>query len=154
MKIRYGFVSNSSSSSFVVTYRKPRDWLEKLPPQLSIEDEEKLLERGFRRIGDDKETISYKYDVLCNESDVMEFLLREKIPFEAECHYGHYHVFYNREKDEVIWAWNYGCEISTYGPEFIVDEFVKDGPYCNDNDPIKVFTREEFLKRGCEGYRL
>jgi len=146
MKTRTGFVSNSSSSSFIVSATEKHDYSKNPKPQLSESDTKKLLDYGFRtmRNNDRSPPFEYRYDVLCNESDVIEFLLKTDIPFEAECHYGHYHVFYFKNKDLVIEAWNYGCEISTYGPDMIVDDYL-DETSKNRKQSIEKFTRQQYL---------
>lgn len=145
MKTRCGFVSNSSSSSFVVEMKERHTYPMPEENQLTEEQMKTLREYGFSELKDDKNIPQeYRYDVLCNESDVIEFLLKNDIPFEAECHYGHYHVFYYKKTDKVVEAWNYGCEISTYGPDMTLRDYEE----ANDtNHPaIRVCTRKEYLK--------
>jgi len=113
MKIRQGFISNSSSSSFVVKYR----YTEKNKPTKLLTDEQvkKLKKFGFkyttndnpyfvgvnrdydsRRIKDFKrhDRVNLHYDIICNQDDVIYFLLTNKIPFVALCHY---------EQELVVW---------------------------------------------------
>jgi hypothetical protein len=104
MKQRIGFISNSSSSSFIV---KSGD--------ITPNQEKKLIKSKFRLtyhtqpdvyenqnaysgeynklskilIKDDK---NYGYSVVCNQDDVIYFLLTEKIPFVASVHYN-YHLY-------------------------------------------------------------
>lgn len=144
MKTRLGFVSNSSSSSFVVSMKEPHVYPEP-KDQLTEEDMKKLREYGFEEIkNDDSPPVEFQYEVSCNQDEVLEFLLKNKIPFEAECHYGHYQVFYDKKTDRVIEAWNYGCEIATYGPDMVVDEYMED--HESNHPAIKVCSREEYLK--------
>jgi len=157
MKIRQGFVSNSSSSSFIVQYNNMLE-----PDEIPISDDKvMLLEKfGFWKTagyypdqvdrGTDREftftedcSYNYGYDISCNEWDVLEFLIKNEIPFKASCHYEHYYVEYDGQ-DSIIIARNYGKEIMMYGNldemqkstpvwKTTVDKFLKDGSYCCEN---------------------
>ena len=146
MKVRNGFVSNSSSSSFVVSMKEPHVYPMPKENVLSEEDVKKLLEYGFFEIKDDDNTThEFRYEMLCNQDDVIEFLLKNSIPFEAECHYGHYHVFYYPKTDLVIQAQNYGHEISTYGPDMTLDSYFDEDTPKEWKEGIRKFTRKEYL---------
>ena len=146
MKLRNGFVSNSSSSSFIVSMKEPHTYPVPKENLLSDDDMKKLREYGFNELKDENGiTHEFRYGVLCNEDDVIEFLLKNDMSFEAECHYGHYHVFYFKDKDLVVQAWNYGSEISTYGPEMTLDYYFDKDANVRSKEGIKKFTRKEYL---------
>jgi len=146
MKIRNGFVSNSSCSSFLI-----RNW-ECLDQKklLSEEQIEKLVEYGFKPVNtystmalecadwrfeslampDDWEEppLGYAYGVTCNQDDVIEYLVAHEIPFKALCHYGHQSVIF--DGDVVYIIPNFGIEAEMHGIEDIDYHFYK-GPIRN-----------------------
>lgn len=166
MKIRNGFVSNSSSSSFIVKSKR-YDWTAKVYIDIiSGDDIKKLLSFGFwwtdiDRASEmeslnhgqeydykkDKETESLGYRVTCNEEDVIYFLVKNDIPFSASCHYGHYSVFYDKNKKEIFYADNYGLSLEMYNwsGENMRDMDFNFYSRFSNSSPI-IQSREEYLK--------
>lgn len=115
MKIREGFVSNSSTASFIVKYYE--FFSKDKKPLLTKAVVNKLVKFGFwkswasypeqvnytehkeKPIEDDN-FISYVFENICNELDTIEWLVKHNIPFEADCHYGQYTLTF--EKDATI----------------------------------------------------
>jgi hypothetical protein len=143
MKTRNGFVSNSSSSSFVVVTRESKldllinkidrepkilltkrqiAWLEKTgfvycehTYASRVEQMSPLQYPGEKPASVPKAKASHMYySVDCNESDVIESLVSRGIPFTAACHYGHNTVVFDGGKG-VYQLPNVGVEYETYG---------------------------------------
>lgn len=143
MKMRNGFVSNSSASSFIVRHidgignmgGKSKGLLNKATIN-------KLLKFGFKVTGithpshldcngnadykdqsvwepwknDKGEVItqSYGYWVSCNEDEVISFLVKNDIGFIANGHYGHVTYLFHKGDKHVMVFRNYGAEVETY----------------------------------------
>lgn len=120
MKVRNGFVSNSSSASFVVVVMEFSWETKSCERKISEEQEQKLLGLGFqytkgyppyllRNPGErvvcspkdfaEKEDISLCFDVTCNEDEVTEVLFRNKIPFMAMIQNGDFLQVYDGKSD-------------------------------------------------------
>lgn len=135
MKTRDGFVSNSSSSSFVVRIPTAYDKRLNIPIKhwATESDIVKLVAYGFKptchvhasrvealcddapfscEIGDAE---AYAYKVDCNEDEVITFLRENDIPFHASCHYGHVSVFFARGDKALLCISNLGLSFETYG---------------------------------------
>lgn len=89
MKIRAGFVSNSSSSSFVVLL--PENFIETIDFNKIIEDEEdfpldkfKKMLNEFVRLGGMSNTYIYEYDDDYEFLDILEELIEPYIIAEVE----------------------------------------------------------------------
>lgn len=124
--MRNGFVSNSSSSSFVVIRKDFMDG----KIFLSKQDEAKLKKFGFKKAScyyadqvdfdlfaqekGEKVSKNYQlgYSVSCNQDDVIYFLVKNQISFEALCEYDHYHVIYKSGAKDFLRIQNYGHQAS------------------------------------------
>lgn len=142
MKIRDGFVSNSSSSSFVVRVRASEYdvicqdpfKVKRKAGDMLITDEQLEALKAFRfefaldtlhasqvEMGMKPKKASVKratmahLSVHCNESEVVEFLVKNRIPFEGVGHYGHYSIFLRPDQDKVYVAENMGLMYEMYG---------------------------------------
>lgn len=140
MKIRQGFVANSSSSSFLVLI--PCEWRDKMFKDLkrfvATGKQIELLEsNGFKPT-----KLSTPYDIYleyargsgdtpfisgeqesdyglcmscsCNQDEIADFLLKHKIPFIASVHYGHETWVYERGKPYYTILENLGLNFEMY----------------------------------------
>lgn len=165
MKVRLGYVSNSSSSSFIVQI-KPTYFdihfnknLNAETSQLIANDKiEKLIKCGFvytpnpnpffhenrmgaclvKNLNNEKFLGLY---VSCNEIFVLQFLVANDIPFNAATHYGHYYYTYNPEENIVYKFSNFGLKYFMY-KNYKND---KNSDYV-DFEPVKEINKKEFLK--------
>jgi hypothetical protein len=137
MKKRTGFVSNSSTSSFIVSvfdkHGKKR--------VITKAQEKALLGRQFVYVShrspshisgpnllnkSAEQATDQRYLgfwVVCNQDEEIDWLVEHRIPFTASCHYGHENVFFDGE--ELISLPNYGHMGETYGIQH-VKELVPD----------------------------
>ena len=161
-KYRHGFVSNSSSSSFIVrrfdilsgtkqVTTKQEQLLEKFGfrkttahitynvPAFHDKKEWKKQEREVQKIKDDDVFgYNYGYEIVCNQDDVIQYLITQKISFIASCHYGHETVLYNAKTDIITTGINYGERLSMYGNISDLE--------LSHTKPISSMTGVEWLK--------
>ncbi len=141
MMIRQGFVSNSSTSSFVVLYKHQRMPLAALSPG----QQDKLIELGFKytpfsdltgaashkELAEFKphENIFMRCDIVCNQDDVILELLENSIPFIAATHY-----------DEEIVAWDGQAEYFIERPNEIalMPQALQHSGKISMNETIKI----------------
>jgi len=166
MKTRQGFVSNSSSSSFIVAVS---DITSKALRRITKRTENMLLRHGFAWVNTCTPTdlevfgshnmldkiISTEYPkmydgklffaflgkyVSCNQSEVIEFLIKHHVPFKASIHSGHETIIFDGKKLTEIT--NYGMihevagfpiDLETYDKKEL-EKFrkVSKSVYCSD----------------------
>lgn len=152
MKIREGFVSNSSTASFLVKHKeffgtehesllskKEISFIEKLgfyktyasyPDQIDDTDSSKIKEDDYYNFG---------YFIICNEHEILEELIKNKIPFIANCHYDQYTVVYERDSKYVDVFINAGKHYSM---------LLGNTKELSNKPCAKRFTIKKFLKEG------
>ena len=160
MKIRNGFVSNSSTSSFLVVRI---DSIFNKPTKIFItKEEEKLLVKfGFKKVYcyfsdqvedelfskkkplDIKEYYNLGYYVGCNQDDVILFLLENNISFEATCHYGDEKVIYKSGEKYFIVVQNYGSQCKGFYSKKSYKEMME---YIDLKNPIRKENVKKWIK--------
>lgn len=169
VKIRTGFVSNSSSSSFVVPIKTTS--LKSMLGQdettlLDTNMVAKLLSLGFvyskfpypmdnyvlgpSKYTSSKPTNSLAIDVVCNQDEIIAQLVKLNVSFKGVCHYGHESVFFKAGDKKVTIVPNYGQSYEMYhwdpvkGQTNYVNDFgFKDLKKSIRKIPIKEYSRED-----------
>jgi hypothetical protein len=152
MKIRTNFVSNSSSSSFIVKIKEykifPAEGDNKF---IALEEDiKKIQEYGFKEstlrgpfdidcYRRDNEIISFQYSVICNQDEVICFLIENNIPFKASIHYDNEYLSYKKDSNYIFVAHNYGIEIDKIGEDYFLNRKTK-------LKPIKKIFVKKWLK--------
>ena len=152
MKIRTGFVSNSSTSSFVVKTKELWNKEKEEDTIATEEDIKKLIGYGFQKadgvgpfntVTIDENGDIFWYHVVCNQHEPLDFLLKNNIPFKASIHYDQSYMSFRRGADHVFVAHNYGIEADMYGEKELEDSQewrTSEKPFANI--PIKEFMEK------------
>ena len=146
MKVRNGFVSNSSSSSFVVKLKE--DWVDArvknhtTPETLLTPEQVSVLESmqfqycahtyasRVEQLNRDDECLEAQdkttapmmaLSICCNQDEFIEALVRNEIPFTAACHYGHETVVWRAGDEFVYVLHNAGVAYETYQMQETLD---------------------------------
>lgn len=161
MKIRNGFVSNSSSSSFVVRrYESVGGMIKNV---LAEDDDIGLQQLGFKlqmayypdQVSEfvEDHSINEKLDsflvdlhhwckhVSCNQDEIVEFLLKARISFTADIHYGHSSMVYDGPSDVLLIAQNFGKQIQMSGTDKMTFASMK------ETKPVERTTGKKYLKK-------
>ena len=160
MKIRLGFVSNSSTANFIIRIKESVFNSEEDAILITNEkDIEKLKEYGFENsystspfdnkdkdenwIAANDDYISMKYFVTCNYEDDVCFLVANNIPFKASCHYGHKYMSYKKDSDYIFEANNFGLALDMYGEDlYDVYDTIDNKEFL----PFRKIPKNEFLE--------
>jgi hypothetical protein len=169
VKIRTGFVSNSSASSFVVPIKTTSLKSMLGQKETTLLDKNmiaKLLSLGFvyskspypmynyvrgpKQYTSSKPSDNLALDVICNENEIIAQLVKLNVSFMAVCHYGHESVFFKKGDQEVTIVPNYGVVYEMYhwdpveGQTNYVNDFgFKDLKKSIRKVPIKEYLDED-----------
>jgi len=162
MKIRSGFVSNSSTASFIIKTRPTNKNGKEDLFILSKEKIELLKKYGFYPtkecnpfrvklntysfIKDEIDDTLLGYWMSCNQEFVLEFLVANNIPFKASIHYNHYLYSYDPQDEFIYILHNFGLqhinEPKQLEKAMQNDEIKK---YTNV-EPFEKISKKEFLE--------
>ncbi len=159
MKVRKGFVSNSSSSSFIIMIKEEAPTIKDKKDMFFLandEDIKKLRNFGFQesnatspfRTNEDdthgehyEGPLSMHYYVTCNQDEVIYFLVKNNIPFKAACHYRCYFTSYRKNSNYILTARNFGYELCMYGEDKFALQHMK------EMLPFEKLDKEKWLKK-------
>jgi len=168
LKTRTSLVSNSSSSSFIIHYKNM--WFKKAPPVLTKAQESILKENGYKLCEcghpshlenniqgvkwiTNKKQIAKSYcagyakSVLCNQDDEIYFLVKNKIPFIADVHYGHHTYIYPKDSKYIFVFDNRGCEVETYHQNDSQKQLLKLVKNYNKYPACKKILVSQYIKK-------
>lgn len=121
-------------------------------PSLSWLQQVPILNNSYSKLGFKKEDVSKRKDegntgkswcnfvqcVTCNQEEIIDFLIANRISFQANIHYEHVSMIYDGKTDELIIAQNFGKQI-------LMDAWP--GKYTGTiPEPIKKTTGAEYMK--------
>jgi hypothetical protein len=165
MKIRNGFVSNSSSSSFLVKIKSDemeKIFLESNKTFLSKENMKLLKQYHFQETNcndafllenvdsfDSKKDLQSEksylyYNIVCNQDYVMSLLVKNNIPFTAAIHYGHELAVFEKDSEMVYFFKNFGRIFHSYDSiKENIEEIKMYGNKPYTTVPIKNYQYED-----------
>ena len=154
MKIRNGFVSNSSSSSFVVQQltneKKPKKVLTRAQERMLVRNQfrlevayypDQVLYPPHKPIAKkDRKYANWVRFTSCNQEDEICLLLKNRISFSADIHYGHRSMQYDGKTDVLLVAQNFGKQIQMWGTDKM--NFVS----TLEKEPVHRTTGKKYLE--------